>query len=28
MFSRPMASDEFTGKLEGQETSGDTSRGY
>ncbi len=28
MFSRPMVSDEFTGMLEGQETSADTSRGY
>ena len=28
MFSRPMASDEFAGMLEGQEAAADTSRGY
>jgi nicotinamidase-related amidase len=28
MFSRPMASDEFAGILEGQEAAADTSRGY
>jgi nicotinamidase-related amidase len=28
MFSRPMASDEFAGMLEGQDAAADTSRGY